>query len=83
MIGKGKFGLVMLAYSHELQDNVAVKILDKSLMEEEDRQMVMNEVYILKLCKHPNIVKLLEVKENAEKIFISLFLISHGVRRGR
>lgn len=48
----------------------AVKIIDKSRMDEQDQVRLKYEVEILKNIYHANIVKLHEVYESLEKIFI-------------
>ena len=39
-------------------------------MSSSDMQQVRNEIEILKICQHPNIVKLYDLFENEEFIFI-------------
>ena len=70
-IGKGKFSVVHLAIHKKTQQKVAVKIINKERIKTtEDKELVRIEIGILKLCHHPNIVRLLDHLENEDYIFI-------------
>ena len=69
-LGKGKFGLVKLGIHKETKREVAVKIINKKLVTEVDVQQVKSEIDILKIAKHPNIIKLYDVFENEKYIYI-------------
>lgn len=56
-IGKGKFGRVKLAIHKKTNKKVAVKILKKKKMDQEDFELYKREVEILKICQHPNIIR--------------------------
>jgi serine/threonine protein kinase len=57
MLGKGAFGKVSLAL-HKLANRlVAIKVLNKSLLDEASRKKVLNEVNILSQLRHSNVVK--------------------------
>jgi 5'-AMP-activated protein kinase, catalytic alpha subunit len=46
-------------------EKVAIKILDKKMIEEQgDTERVSREIQILKKVRHPNIIQLYEVKKN-------------------
>ena len=78
-IGKGKFGLVNLAIHKKTNMKVAIKIINKSSIKtQEDNQLVRSEIDIMKLCHHPNIVRLLDHFENADYIFIVMEYIAGG-----
>jgi len=49
---------------------VAVKIITKHSMKPIDVENVFREIEILKLCQHPNIIRLYDVFVNAEYIYI-------------
>ena len=79
MIGKGKFGVVNLGIHKKTGKKVAIKIINKSsLKTEEDKELVKSEIDIMKLCHHPNIVKLLDHFENSEFIYIVMEYLSGG-----
>ena len=67
-LGKGKFGLVKLGVHKESGREVAVKIINKKLVGPVDVQQVKSEIDILKIAKHPNIIKLYDVFENEKNI---------------
>ena len=69
-LGKGKFGLVKLGIHKESGREVAVKIINKKLVTPVDVQQVKSEIDILKIAKHPNIIKLYDVFENEKYIYI-------------
>ena len=71
VLGKGKFGVVYLAIHKHTQEKVAVKVIKKEkLKTSEAKELVFIEVGILKLCHHPNIIRLLDNLENEDYIFI-------------
>lgn len=72
-LGNGKFGLVKLGIHKKTGRKVAIKIINKTNMSLEDQGLVKTEIEILKVCQHPNIIKLYDVFENVDTIFISKF----------
>ena len=77
-IGEGKFGLVKLGIHKKTKEKVAIKIINKELMKDNDIELVKNEIDIMKLCHHPNIVRLLDHFENSDYIFIIMEYFSGG-----
>ena len=78
-LGKGKFGIVNLGIHKKTNMKVAIKIINKSSIKtQEDNQLVRTEIDIMKLCHHPNIIKLLDHFENSEFIFIVMEYIQGG-----
>ena len=49
---------------------VAIKIINKKEMTIKQLELVKTEIDILKICQHPNIIRLYDVIENQEKIYI-------------
>jgi hypothetical protein len=79
VIGKGKFGVVNLGIHKKTQQQVAVKIINKdSIKTVEDKELVRIEIGVLKLCHHPNVVRLLDHLENEDYIFIVMEYIEGG-----
>ena len=79
VIGKGKFGVVNLGIHKKTGQQVAIKIINKeNIKSVEDKELVRIEIGILKLCHHPNIVKLLDHLENTEYIYIVMEYIEGG-----
>ena len=78
-IGKGKFGVVNLGIHKKTGQQVAIKILNKeNIKTAEDKELVRIEIGILKLCHHPNIVRLLDHLENTDYIYIVTEYIEGG-----
>jgi len=77
-IGEGKFGLVKLGIHFKTKERVAIKIINKESMEISDLELVKNEIDIMKLCRHPNVVRLLDHFENSEYIFLVMEYLSGG-----
>ena len=47
-------------------------------MKKEEIELVFSEIEILKVCKHPNIIRLLDICENAEYIYIVMDYFEGG-----
>lgn len=78
-IGQGKFGVVKLGVHKNTKLRVAIKTIKKeNLKTKQDRELVKTEIDIMKLCRHPNIVSLLDHFENSEYIFIVMEYIQGG-----
>ena len=78
-IGKGKFGVVNLGIHKKTKQQVAIKIINKdSIKTTEDKELVRIEIGVLKLCHHPNVVRLLDHFENIDYIFIVMEYIEGG-----
>lgn len=77
-IGEGKFGLVKLGIHFKTKERVAIKIIKKEAMTVSDLELVKGEIDIMKLCRHPNVVRLLDHFENSEFIFIVMEYLSGG-----
>ena len=71
-IGSGAFGKVLLGKHILTEEKVAIKILDKMILNQtpEDYELVKKEISILKLVKHKYIVQLYEILQTAQHIFI-------------
>lgn len=69
-LGEGKFGIVKLCQNKTTGMKVAVKILTRSKIGEIDFELIYNELEIMKLVHHPNIVSLIDLFENSDTIFI-------------
>ena len=74
-IGEGRFAHVYKGIHKSSQRIVAVKILEKENLSSQEMNMIQNEIEILKICQHPNILKLYDVIETHEKFYIITELI--------
>lgn len=70
VIGRGKFGAVKTAVHKKTGKKVAIKILKKKEMNIREIEMQKNEIEILKVCQHPNIIRLLDIFENQDHQYI-------------
>ena len=77
-LGEGIFGVVKLGLYKKTKERVAIKIIKKASAKPTDIELVRTEIDIMKLCHHPNIVRLLDHFENAEYIFIVMEYIPGG-----
>ena len=77
-VGKGKFGLVKLGLNKETKKPVAIKIMAKKNMDKSDMELAKVEIDILKIGQHPNIIKLYDVFENENYIYIIMEYCSGG-----
>lgn len=69
-IGQGKFGVVKKCVNKISSQKAAIKILSKKEMSEDDIELVFTEIEILKISQHPNVIRLYEVFQNNEYIYI-------------
>jgi len=77
-LGEGKFGLVKLGIHKKTGEKVAIKIIKKEAMTPKDQELVKSEIDIMKMCRHPNVVRLLDHFENNEFIFIVMEYLAGG-----
>jgi hypothetical protein len=77
-VGKGSFCKVKLATHNLTGDKVAVKIIQKQKLDAETIKMVQQEIYIMKLLHHPNIITLYEVQETENYIYVIMEYASGG-----
>ena len=77
-LGEGIFGSVKLGVEKKTNQRVAIKIIKKNKTKESDIELVRNEIDIMKLCYHRNVVHLLDHFENGEYIFIVMEYIKGG-----
>ncbi|CAD8061805.1 unnamed protein product [Paramecium primaurelia] len=78
-IGKGTFGKVYRGLHKPTQQFVAIKILEKSRIEQPaDFTRIQREIHILRKLRHPNIVQLYEILESDTKIYLIMEFVSGG-----
>ena len=77
-LGKGKFGLVKSAIHKKTGKNVAVKVMSKGDMNVQDIELQRREIEILKMCQHPHIIRLLDLFENQDYIYIIMERLDGG-----
>ena len=77
-IGKGHFAVVKLARHVFTGEKVAVKVIDKTKLDETSRDHLFQEVRCMKLVQHPNVVRLYEVIDTQTKLYLILELGDGG-----
>lgn len=63
-LGQGKYGVVKLGIHKKSQREVAIKIVKKKELNIKDQELLKREIEVLKICQHPNIIKLEDIFEN-------------------
>ncbi|CAH8448191.1 unnamed protein product [Schistosoma haematobium] len=77
-IGKGNFAKVKLAIHMATGVEVAIKIFNKTVMDNTLLKRLKREITIMKVTNHPNIVKLLEIIENEDVLCLVMEYASGG-----
>ncbi len=77
-IGSGKFGVIRLSKNKHTGKKYAIKLLSKKNMNSSDLELVRTEIEILKICQHPNIIKLYNIFENSDYFYIIMEYCSGG-----
>jgi serine/threonine protein kinase len=60
-IGRGSFAVVREGTHKKTGQKVAIKIIEKQCLDEDERAALFNEVEILSQIDHPNVLKLSEI----------------------
>ncbi|XP_042566261.1 serine/threonine-protein kinase SIK2 [Clupea harengus] len=69
-LGKGNFAVVKLARHRITKTEVAIKIIDKTQLDAVNLQKVYREVQIMKMLDHPHIIKLYQVMETKNMLYL-------------
>ncbi|XP_058107344.1 SNF1-related protein kinase catalytic subunit alpha KIN10-like isoform X2 [Magnolia sinica] len=77
-LGIGSFGKVKLAQHVLTGHKVAVKILNRQVLNDAEREKVMREIKILRLFAHPHIIRLYEVIETRSNIYVVMEYMNCG-----
>nr|CAH8822163.1 unnamed protein product [Trichobilharzia regenti] len=92
-LGRGNFAKVKLAQHVSTGREVAVKVIDKTQLNQASLKKLFREVNIMKMLNHPNIVRLYEVIESERHVYLVMeyaengevfdHLVSHGRMKER
>lgn len=78
-LGEGSFAKVKYAKNIRTGDSVAIKIIDRDrVLRHKMVEQIKREISTMKLIKHPNVLKLIEVMASKTKIYIVLELVNGG-----
>jgi calcium/calmodulin-dependent protein kinase I len=78
LLGKGGFSSVYLIRHNKTGVNAAVKVNEKKSMSEDDIKTVNEEVRIMRMLQHPNIVKFIDVFDEKEHIYVVIEYLEGG-----
>lgn len=77
-LGRGHFAVVKLAKHVFTGEQVAVKVIDKTKLDDVSRAHLFQEVRCMKLVQHPNVVRLYDVIDTQTKLYLILELGDGG-----
>ncbi|XP_022961147.1 CBL-interacting serine/threonine-protein kinase 24 isoform X2 [Cucurbita moschata] len=78
-VGEGTFAKVKFACNTETKEGVAMKVMAKSsILKHKMVEQIKREISIMKIVRHPHIVRLHEVLASQTKIYIILEFVSGG-----
>lgn len=77
-LGSGSFAIVKRAINKETGQEVAVKIIDRKSMDDDDELALQTEVEILSQCDHPNVVRLFEIFDEKDYMYLVMELMTGG-----
>lgn len=77
-LGKGRFSIVYDCVHIRTKEHCAVKVIDKTTIEAEDRGLLRTEIAVLKIVDHPNIIKMCGIYESKKYIYIVMEKLSGG-----
>jgi serine/threonine protein kinase len=77
-IGQGQFGKVKLGRHVLTRELVAIKIIQKSKLDQKTLRMVYREIHIMKLLRHPHVIQLYQILETEKYLFLIMEYASGG-----
>jgi BR serine/threonine kinase len=79
-IGSGTTGKVKLGSHKDTGEQVAIKVIKKSLFDAKPRVQtrVQREIAVMRLMNHPSLLKLIEVRESPHHLYMILEYAPHG-----
>ncbi|EDV23427.1 uncharacterized protein TRIADDRAFT_11807, partial [Trichoplax adhaerens] len=77
-LGNGNFSQVKLGIHDLTNDRAAVKILDKTKLDDKTRKLLSCEVDAMDRLHHPNVIRLYEVVETIERFYLIIEYASGG-----
>lgn len=78
-LGEGAYGKVKYAVNKELNEPVAIKILDKEKIQKQNMgAQIKKEIMIMRMITHKNVIAVKDVFATSSKIFIVVELVEGG-----
>lgn len=78
-IGKGKYSTVFLGIRRDTsKEKVAVKVIQKQGVGDDDREYMRTEIAVLRLVNHPNIVRMVDMFDEADQLYLIMERVEGG-----
>ncbi|XP_018486010.1 CBL-interacting serine/threonine-protein kinase 23 isoform X2 [Raphanus sativus] len=78
-LGEGTFAKVKFARNVDKGESVAIKVIDKDKVSKNKMiAQIKREISTMKLIKHPNVIRMIEVMASKTKIYFVLELVTGG-----
>eukprot|EP00397_Hematodinium_sp_SG-2012_P002308 GEMP01002314.1.p1 GENE.GEMP01002314.1~~GEMP01002314.1.p1 ORF type:complete len:865 (+),score=115.34 GEMP01002314.1:73-2667(+) len=78
VLGKGKFAVVYLGIRKEDKVDVAIKVISKVGLGEDCREFIRTEIAVLKLVHHPNLVTMVDMFDETERLYLVMERVGGG-----
>ena len=78
LLGKGNFAIVRLGIHRLTRTKVAIKIVDKNVLDPDNLKKIAREIEIMRNLFHPFIIRLYQVMETESMIYIVTEFASKG-----
>jgi calcium-dependent protein kinase len=78
LLGKGSMGEVFKVKNNRNGEFLAAKAIASKALSSSSKQLLMNEIRIMRKLDHPNIMKIHEVHETSEHFYLIMDLMEHG-----
>lgn len=77
-LGNGRFSIVCECVHKDTGSHYAVKIIDKTTIEPEEKALLRTEIAVLKLVDHPNIIRMEGLYESKTHMYIVMEKLNGG-----
>jgi serine/threonine protein kinase len=77
-LGRGRFSVVHECVHKATGLHAAVKIINKSTVKPDEKALLRTEIAVLKLMDHPHIIKMLNLYESRDTIYIVMEMLKGG-----
>ena len=77
-LNSGKYGIIKQVINKETKEICCMKVMNKKTMTSKDLHESKTEVEIMKICQHPNLVRLYDIYENQENKYLVMEYCEEG-----
>jgi tRNA A-37 threonylcarbamoyl transferase component Bud32 len=78
VLGEGHFGRVLLAKDRQTREKFAVKVIKRNQSEVRNAILIQRELEILRMVNHHNVVRLYDLFDTADKLYLVLEYMPGG-----